>query len=199
MGRTAVRVLVGLGLLAGTLATATTARAAGEVVVSASPSEVRVGQPLEILVRTFVPIQREGTLAVPDPREPYPGPSGLYNVLYPWEDYPFDVVAQHEDGTELPVTLARDPSDSTLWRGVVSLPKPGMWTIWVRNFPDKGPGSTTAVKAEAGPPASIEPTSGSTTTAARSIDAGPAALIGALIGLLGGLVIARQWGRRLPS
>jgi hypothetical protein len=195
-----MRVLVSVGLLVVTLATATTARAAFEVVVSASPSEVRVGQPLEILVRTFVPIQREGTLAVPDPREPFPGSSGLWNVLYPMaDDYPFDVVAQHEDETEVSVTLARDPSDSTLWRGVTSLPKAGTWTIWVRNSPNKAPGSTTVVKAEAGPPASNEPTAGSTQTTSGSIDAGPAALVGLLLGLLGGLVVARQWGRRLPS
>ena len=199
MGRTAMRVLVSVGLLAVTLATASEARAAGEVVVSASPSEIRVGEPLEVLVRTFVPIQREGTLALSSPREPYPGPSGFYNVLYPWDDYPFDVVAQHEDGTEVPVTLARDPTDSTLWRGVASLPKAGTWTIWVRNFPNKEPGSTTVVEAQAGPSASIEPAAGSTQTAPGSIEALPAALIGTLLGLLGGFVTARLWRRRLPS
>lgn len=198
MGRTALRVLVGGGLIAVTLATASGARAAGEVVVSASPSEMRVGQPVEILVRTFVPIQRQGTLAVPDPREPYPGASGFWSVLYPWDDYPFDVAAQHEDGTEVLVKLARDPSDSTLWRGVASLPKAGTWTIWVRNF-KKQPGSSTVVKAEAGPSASIEPVSRATKTAPGSSEAGQAALIGALIGLLGGFVIARTPRRRRPS
>jgi len=184
MGQPAVRVLVCVGLLATTLAMAAAVRAAGGAVVSASPSEVGVGQPLEILVRTFVPIQREGTLAVPDPREPYPGPSGFYNVLYPWDDYPFNVVAEHEDGTEVQVTLARDPTDSTLWRGVTSLPKAGTWTIWVRNFPNREPGSTTVVKAEAG---------------AGAMDAGPAALIGALTGFVGGFVIASLLRRRLSS
>ena len=187
-----MRGLVGVGLLAVTLGAATAVRAAGEVVVSASPSDVRVGQPLEVLIRTFMPIPREGTLAVDDPREPYPGPSGLYNVLYPWDDYPFDVVAKHEDGTEIPVTVARDPSDSTLWRGVTALPTAGRWTIWVRNFPNTEPGSTTVVRAEVGPPVSSD-------TASGAIDAGPAALIGALLGLLGGFVIASLLRRRLPS
>jgi hypothetical protein len=183
MGRIA-GVLNGVGLLAFTLAMAGGARAAGDVVISASPSEVRVGQPLEILVRTFLPIQREGTLAVPDPREPYPGPSAFWNVLYPWDDYPFRVVAQHEDGTEVAVAVARDPADSTLWRGTVFLPKAGAWTVWVRNFQGKEPGSTTAVLAEAAAPASLE--------------AGPAALIGAILGVLAGIGVALSL-KRLPS
>ena len=199
MGRTAVRVLVSVGLLAGALATATAVRAAGEVVVSVSPSEVRVDQPLEILVGTFVPIQRQGTLAVPNPREPYPGPPGFWNVLYPWDNYPFDVAGQHEDGTEILVKLARDPSDSTLWRGVASLPKAGTWTIWVRNFPNKEPGSTTVVKVAAGPSGSNEPAAASTQTAPGSNEARPHALVGVLLGLLGGFVIARLWRQRLPS
>jgi hypothetical protein len=198
MRQSAARVLVGLSLLAVMLATATAVRAAGAVVVEASPPLVRVGQPLEVLVRTFVPVQRDGTLAVPSPREPYPGPSDLYNVLYPWDDYPFDVVAQHEDGTELAVKLTRDESDSTLWRGFASLPTAGTWTIWVRNFPTKGPGSTTIVKAEAGPPSSVRPTAGTTQAASGSIEAGPAAVLGGLLGLLGGIAIAHG-RRRLPS
>lgn len=195
MIRTAIRGLISVGLLALTLATAASARAAVEVVVSASPADVRVGQPVEILVRTFVPIQREGTLAVPDPREPFPGSSGLWNVLYPLaDDYPFDVVAQHENETEVSVTLARDPSDSTLWRGVMSLPKAGTWTIWVRNSPNKAPGSTTSVKVGEGPPFSNAPTSGST-AATNLIDASPAALVGLLLGLVGGLAVSRHRGR----
>src|SRR3989304_2693024 len=103
MERRAVRAaLVAVGMLAGTLALAPVARAAFEVVVSASPADVLVGQPLEVIIRTFVPVQRD-ILDVADPREPYPGPSGLWNVLYPIEDYPFDVVAAPEEGSEGPV------------------------------------------------------------------------------------------------
>ena len=180
MDRMAVRAaFVVVGLLAGTLALATGVRAAFEVVVSASPSQVRVGQPLEILVRTFVPVQRD-ILDVADPRQPYPGPSELWNVLYPMDDYPFDVVAEHEDGSEVPVTVARDPSDSTLWRGIVSLPKAGRWTVRVRNFPASAPGATTVVQAEAGPPVSTEV---------------GAAAVGLVLGLLTGLFVGRRWRR----
>ena len=167
-------------MLAGTLALAPVARAAFEVVVSASPADVLVGQPLEVIIRTFVPVQRD-ILDVADPREPYPGPSGLWNVLYPIEDYPFDVVAEHEDGSEVPVTVVRDPSDSTLWRGIVSLPRAGTWIVRVRNFPASAPGTTAVVHAAAGTLVSIE--------------AGPAATIGLLLGLLAGVFVGLRWRR----
>lgn len=137
-------------------------RAAGEVVVAVSPSEVEVGKPVEVLLRTFVPIEREGTLPQSSVREPYPAPSGFWNVLMPWDDYPFDVVAQHDGDADVAVQLARDPSDATLWRGSVSLPSTGTWTIWVRNFPGKEPGSTTTVTVRPG---------GSTATASPPPDA----------------------------
>jgi hypothetical protein len=200
MRRTVVRVLVSVALLGVTLATARAARAAGDIVVAVSPTSVAVGQPVEVLVRTFRPVERSGlSLPFESPVEPYPVPSGVWNILYPWPDYPFDVVAQHEDGTEVRLTLARDPSDSTIWRGVVSLPKPGTWTIWVRNFQHKELGSTAVVTAQAGPPASAQAVSGSVKTVPGSIEAGPAALTGALLGILGGLVIGRVWRRRLSS
>jgi len=181
MDRVLVRAaFVVVGLLAGTLALATGVRAAFEVVVSASPSEVRVGQPLEVLIRTFVPVQRD-ILDVADPREPYPGPSGLWNVLYPMEDYPFNVVAEHDDGSDVPLTVVRDPSDSTLWRGIVTLPKPGTWTIRVRNFPASAPGATTVVRVGAAPPVST--------------GAGPAAAVGLALGLLAGVFVGHRWRR----
>lgn len=194
-----MRVLVSVGLLAVTLATASVARAAGEVVVAVSPSEVGVGEPVEVLLRTFVPIQREGVLPGTKPREPYPAPSGFWNLLYPWDDYPFDVVAQHDGDADVAVQLARDPSDSTLWRGSVSLPSAGTWTVWVRNFPGKEPGSTTTVTVRGGSAttASLPPTA--TTTGQASIEAGPAALIAAVVGLVVGALAALAWRRRPAS
>jgi hypothetical protein len=205
MSRTAMRVVVIVGLLAATLATASPARAAGEVVVAVSPTTVTVGRPVEVLVRTFRVVEREDlSLPFETPLEPYPVPSGVWNVLYHWADYPFDVVAQHEDGTDVPLTVARDPNDSTLWRGVVSLPKPGTWTIWVRNFSHKEPGSTAVVTAQAGSPGSVEPQATPTTVPASgerapAVEAGPAAVIGALVGLFGGWAIGRFQSRRRPS
>src|SRR5207249_3129482 len=114
----------------------------GEVVLAVSPSEVAVGEPVEVLLRTFVPIDRHGTLPQASAREPYPAPSGFWDVLMPWDDYPFDVVAQREGNADVQIRLARDPSDSTLWRGTVTLPSAGTWTLWVRNFPEKAAGST---------------------------------------------------------
>ncbi len=70
------------------------------------------------------------------------------------------------------------------WHGTVFLPKAGAWTVWVRNFQDKELGSTTVVKAEAAAPAPLE--------------ALPAALSGAILGVLAGIGVARSL-KRLPS
>lgn len=201
MGRFAVRALLGAGLLAGGLATAAEVRAAGEVVVAVSPSEVEVGDPVEVLLRTFWVVDRSDlSLPFESPIEPYPVPSGVWNILYSWPDYPFDVVAQHEGDADVAVSLARDPSDSTVWRGTVSLPSPGAWTIWVRNFPGKEPGSTTTVTVRpGGSTATASPPSNATTTGQASIEAGPAALISAVVGLVIGVIAALAWKRRPAS
>jgi hypothetical protein len=87
---------------------------AGEVVVTASPADARVGQQVEVLLRTFVPFTT-ATLGL-YPRPEYPAPSGFLDVLYPWDDYPFDVRAEVADQS-VGIDLRRDPHDSTLWRG----------------------------------------------------------------------------------
>lgn len=183
-------VLLSAGLVAGALAAAGTVRAAGDIVVAVSPTSTTVGQPVEVLVRTFLPIgQRDLTLPVESPIEPYPVPSGVWKVLYPWPDYPFDVVAQHADGTEVRLPLVRDPADATVWRGIVSLPKTGAWTIWVRNFQHKELGSTAAVTVGSGSP----------TTVPGEIESVPAVVIAALVGLLGGFIVGGVWKRRRSS
>ena len=201
MGRIAVRALLGAALLLGSLATAAEVRAAGEVVVAVSPSEVEVGEPVEVLLRTFWVVDRNDlSLPFESPIEPYPAPSGVWNILYSWPDYPFDVVAQHEDDADVAVSLARDPSDSTLWRGSVSLPSPGTWTIWVRNFPGREPGSTATVTVRGGlAPTVSPPPANAATTGPASIAAAPAALLGALVGLVGGGLIVLAWRRRSAS
>ncbi len=179
-------------------------RAAGEVVVTASPSEVGVGEPVEVLVRTFRVVDRSDlSLPFESPITPYPVSSGVWNILYSWPDYPFDVVAQHDGDADVPVQLARDPSDSTLWRGTVSLPSAGTWTIWVRNFPGRQPGSTTAVTVRRGSPAAtpsparVDATS--TTPGPTSIEAAPAGFTGALIGLVVGAMATLRWRQRRTS
>jgi hypothetical protein len=118
----------------------------------------------------------------------------------PWDDYPFDIVAQHEGDGDVAIQLARDPSDSTLWRGSVSLPSAGTWTIWVRNFPGNEPGSTTTVMVRpGGSAATASPPPNATTTGQASIEAGPVALIAALVGLVVGGLAALAWRRRPAS
>jgi hypothetical protein len=200
MVRTSFRVLMGAVLLVVSLATALEARAAGDVVVTVSPSVVGVGEPVEVLLRTFLPIERAGTLPQSSAREPYPAPSGYWNVLFPWDDYPFDVVAWRENDRDIAIALARDPSDATLWRGMVSLPAAGTWTIWVRNFPGRQVGSTTTVTVHpgqlAGTPSSAATAATSGTRAAPTIGPGPAALVGILFGLGVGALLAELRRRR---
>ena len=112
-------------------------RAALDIVVSVSPTKGYVGQPVEVLVRTFVPVS-EDVVDLPRPSVTYPFASGLWNVLYPI-DYEFDVIARSPTGEEQNVNLARDGSDASLWRGSFTPTSAGLWSIVMRNFPTLAP------------------------------------------------------------
>lgn len=137
--RTLVRLSAAL-VLAMTAATvrAEPVAAALEIVVSVSPAEGTVGRPLEVLVRTFVPVGADD-LALPQPSHRYPTASGLWNVLYPFDDYPFDVVARSAAGEDVQIVLTRDPTDASLWRGSFTPSTVGEWSIVMRNFPTVAP------------------------------------------------------------
>jgi hypothetical protein len=166
--------LVVLGLL---FAMAARALAAGEVVVAVSPSEAQIGQPVEVLLRTFVPFG-PSTISLPAPRSPHPVPAGLWDVLYPWDDYPFDIDADPETGPAIKIALTRDPSDATLWRGTVTLPSAGRWTIRCRNFPVGTEGASAMVNVTAAGPLR--------SAAAPVPIAAGAALLGGFAGFLAG-------------
>ena len=112
--------------------------AALEIAVSVSPARGMVGRPVEVLVRTFVPIGVQD-VDLPRPSLAYPASSGLWNILYPVSDYPFDVVARPPSGDEIEVDLVRDPSDGSLWRGTFPPTAAGIWSIVARNFPTYAP------------------------------------------------------------
>jgi hypothetical protein len=112
--------------------------AALEIAVTVSPRSASVGRPVEVLVRTFIPIGGEG-IDLPPPSLSYPAASGLWNVLYPVADYPFDVVARPPTGDEIEVDLVRDTEDGSLWRGAFTPTAAGAWSIVVRNFPAYAP------------------------------------------------------------
>lgn len=111
--------------------------AALEIAVSVSPATGIVGHPVEVLVRTFVPVNGDA-IDLPPPSMGYPAPSGQWNVLYPI-DYPFDVVARSPTGDELTINLARDNTDASLWRGSFTPTVAGQWSIVMRNFPTYAP------------------------------------------------------------
>jgi len=168
------------------------ARAAGTVVVAAAPSHVTVGDRVEVLIRTFLPFSVSSVnLDVPAPATAgYPVASGYWSVLYPWPDYPFHVVATGPNG-EIGVTVARDPADATLFRGVFSPDASGEWTIQVTNFEPNIPGSRTTIIVDgvgstAGPlPSSASPDS---TSVAQSRFIPGVFLAGAVFGLAAALI-----------
>jgi len=137
--------------LLGSALTAQPLLAAVEVAVSVSPAEGVVGRPIEVLVRTFTPIAA-GDVSIPAPSLSYPAPSGLWNVLYPIPDYPFDVVAQ-TNGASVAIALTRDPDDASLWRGTFTPTSAGEWRIVLRNFPTVEPPRVQVAGDEATPTA----------------------------------------------
>lgn len=170
------RIAAGLCLaLLAVLSVAGSTQAAMTVAVSVSPPEGVVGRPVEVLLRTFAPVG-EGVAALPVPSLPYPAASGLWNVLYPIADYPFDVMATSEDGTRMAVLLSRDRSDATVWRGTFTPTESGDWTVVVRNFPTGEPGASARVSV------------------APSQDA-PPPLVVALVSLLTGILLGLLLGR----
>jgi hypothetical protein len=150
---------------------------AGEIVLTTSPPESQVGQPVEVLLRTFVPYPTTG-LASPHPQ--YPGAPGILDVLYPWDDYPF-VVRAETAGVTVPIPLTRDVQDSTLWRGFWTPTKVGTWTIRSYNFGEGHPGASTSVRVTEAAPLGV---------ADGGLTAGVASL-GIAGGLLLGFLIAR--------
>jgi hypothetical protein len=147
--------------------------AALEVAVSVSPTEVQVGQPVDVQVRTFVPFGQD-SLQLPLTRpDAYPAPSGLWNVLYPIDDYPFDVAANADDGTSIPVVLHLDATDATLWRGSFTPTSVGVWTVRLNNFAQD---RTASVRVSAATP-------------------NPLPLGAAVIALVAGLALGIAFGR----
>ena len=143
---------LGIGIAA--FGVAQPALAALEIVVSVSPVEVEVGQPVEVQVRTFLPFgEKDLHLPVSRPSA-YPAASGLWNVLYP-VDYPFDVDATTEGGQIIPLTLRRDAVDPTLWRGTFTPTSAGTWTVRMNNWPDRTATVRVRTAAAASMPAAV--------------------------------------------
>jgi hypothetical protein len=155
------------------LSTARSVLGALDIAVSVSPEQGTVGRPVEIMVRTFEPIGVEG-VALPVPTLAYPVPSGLWDVLYPISDYPFDVVATPETGASVPISLSRDARDASLWRGSFTPMTGGQWFVSVRNFPNLAPISLPI---------------------SRSTEMGSDGWV-AILMLVGGLVVGLVLGRR---
>jgi len=159
---------------------APSASAAVEITLSVSPGEGIVGRPTEVLVRTYAPIGA-ADLGLPTPSFSYPAPSGLWNVLYPIPDYPFDVAARSPTGEATKVDLVRDPSDASLWRGTLTPDTPGEWSVTVSNVPSNEPVRFIVRPGEAGSPSSVVGISGLAAAVVAGLVAGVVA--GVIVGL----------------
>jgi hypothetical protein len=166
--------------------------AAMEIVLTASPASPTVGEPFEVLIRTFVPYGADLGLDLRAPRTPFPVASGYWTVLYafPGEDYPFKVEATGPRGETTPIVVSRDPQDASLYRGVATLTAAGRWRIQVLNAANETPGSWVEVDVrEINPSPEPEPASMGTSSE-------PVALVTAALGGLGGLILGFAYGRR---
>ena len=172
-----VRAAVVMSITFGVL-TAQPIAAAMDVAVSVSPTTGVVNRPVDVLVRTFLPIN-ENEIDLPRPSLAYAVPSGLWDVLYP-----FDVIAKSPTGDEVQIEMVRDGADASLWRGSFTPTIPGEWSVVMRNFPTYAPIRLTV-------------------SAAAAIDspgvnwALPLAAL--MLGLLCGLLLARVAGRPASS
>jgi hypothetical protein len=150
---TAHPLLIGLVVAGSILATVDRAAAAMWAVLTVSPERPAVGEPAEVLIRTF---GTYGPAAVGSLEHdgPIPAPSGSVLVLWGAE-YPFQVLAVGAAGERIDIEVHRDPADASLYRGVVAFPSPGDWTLRLPQFPgpDDAPGIRLAVTvAERAPP-----------------------------------------------
>ena len=175
------------------------AMAALEVVVAVSPREPVAGERAEVLIRTFVPFEREDLhLDVPEPDEPMPVGGRFWAVLYaPRGDYRFQVATSRGDGRWDPISVVRDPGDATLYRGTFVFHEPGDWTVRVRNTGTEfaihvKPHRASATEPGQGRLPTTDSTSGPTAAAPRPL----VALLSAAVIVLGGIGALGRTARR---
>lgn len=174
---TAHRILVGLVLAGAILATVERTSAAMWAVLTLSPERPTVGEPAEVLIRTF---GTYGPAAVGSIEHDGPIPAPSDSVLVLWgADYPFQVLAVGAAGERIDIEVHRDPADASLYRGVVAFPSPGAWSLRLPQFPgpDDAPGIRLDVTVEDRAPPGGEDRAGLVLAAALGVVAGAGAVM----------------------
>jgi hypothetical protein len=166
-------------------------KGAMNVVVTASPAHAAVDQPVEVLIRTFLPLAGSDlSLDVGATRTPFPAPSGYWSLLYAFsDDYPFKVEARGPGGESVSVIVARDPSDASLYRGIARLSSAGRWRVQLLNYSGDAPGTWAEVDVQpalAVPAASAAPNGQWSEQAAVAVS-----LLAGLAGLAFGFIAGR--------
>jgi hypothetical protein len=152
---TAFSMLLGLVLAGSFVASVDRTSAAMWAVLTLSPECPSAGEPAEVLVRTFGTYGPDAVGTI-EHDGPIPAPSDSVLVLWGAE-YPFQVIALGPAGETIDVDVHQDQADASLYRGAVTFPSPGAWTLRLPQFPgpDDAPGIRLAVTvAERAPPTS---------------------------------------------
>jgi hypothetical protein len=152
-GRVARHSLLAVAVVISVLAAADPTFAAMWAVLTLSPERPAAGERAEVLIRTFATY---GPDAVGSLGHDGPIPAPSDSVLVIWGvDYPFQLVALGPDGHHIDVEVHQDPADASLYRGAVTFPSAGDWTLRLPQFPgpEDAPGIRLAVTvAERAPP-----------------------------------------------
>lgn len=170
--------LLGLVVAGSILATVDRTSAAMWAVLTLSPERPAVGEPAEVLIRTF---GTYGPAAVGSIEHDGPIPAPSDNVLVLWGvDYPFQVLAVGAAGERIDIEVHRDPADASLYRGVVAFPSAGEWTLRLPQFsgPDDAPGIRLAVTVADRAPPTGEDRIGLALAATLGVVAGAGAVMG---------------------
>jgi hypothetical protein len=137
--------VLGVAILGSYLVAADRVSAAMWAVLTVSPERPTVGEPAEVLIRTFGTFGSDAVGSIAHDGS-IPTPSDMVLVLW-GVDYPFEVIALGPGGESVDVEVHRDQADASLYRGEVAFPTSGEWNLQLPQFPgpDDAPGVRLAV------------------------------------------------------
>ncbi len=173
--------VIALGIVGASLLLVGPASAAMWSVLTVSPERPTVGEPAEVLIRSFATF---GSDAVGAFRHDGPIPAPSDTVLVLWgATYPYRLVAVGPAEARFDVAVRPDGQDASLNRGTVVFPTSGQWRLELPQFP--APATAPGVRLNV-TVAEAEPTA----------EGMPSLAVATVLGALGGAVLASLLRRR---